>query len=57
MTQERLSEMLNVTNSTVSNYEKGVSFPEFQTLLKLADYFQVNLDLLVFGNVGYFAAY
>lgn len=45
--QKELASYLNVSIGTVSNYEKGVHFPDLITLCKLADYFGVTTDYLL----------
>ena len=47
LTQEQLANMLNGKKSLVSNYENGYSTPNIETLIKLADIFQISLDELV----------
>lgn len=49
LTQQRLAEMLNTTKGTISNYETGYSTPDYETLQKLADIFNVTTDYL-FGR-------
>ena len=49
--QKDIAQLLNVVVSTVSKYELGKSFPEHDGLVKLADYYQVNLDYL-FGRTS-----
>lgn len=51
VTQEQLAEQLDVSRQSVSKWESGQSFPEMDTLLKLCDLYDVNLDLLLRGNV------
>ena len=46
-TQEQLGEMLNVSGATVNRYEKGLRNPDPETLLKLADIFDISLDYLL----------
>lgn len=50
ITQSELASYLNVKPQTISMYCSGKSFPEFQTLIKLAEYFEVSLDYLVTGK-------
>lgn len=50
MTQEQLANMLNGKKSLVSNYENGYSVPDIETLIKLADIFEISLDELVGRN-------
>lgn len=47
--QADIADLLNVVSSTVSKYERGKSFPEHDGLIKLADFYNVNLDYL-FGR-------
>lgn len=47
MTQKELANILHVSIGTISNYEKGVHFPDVEKLLNLADYFQVTTDYLL----------
>lgn len=50
MTQEQLAEQLQVSRQSVSKWESGLSFPEMDTLLKLCDLFQTDLDTLLRGD-------
>lgn len=45
--QKELAIYLNVTISTISNYENGVHLPDLNTLCLLADYFEVTTDYLL----------
>lgn len=45
-TQEFLADYLNVTRPAIGNYEKGINEPPLQTLVKLADLYQISLDWL-----------
>lgn len=47
LTQQKLAEMLNTTNATISNYETGASTPDYETLIKLSDIFNVTTDYLL----------
>ena len=47
LTQEKLANLLNGKKSLVSNYENGYSTPDIETLIKLADIFNVSLDELI----------
>lgn len=50
-TQEQLAETLEVSRQSVSKWESGQSFPEMETLLRLCDLYQVDLDTLLRGSV------
>jgi len=47
ITQQQLSNALNISRATIGMYEIGKRDPEIDTLIKLADYFNVTLDFLV----------
>lgn len=45
--QKELATFLNLSIGTVSNYEKGVHYPDLNTLCKIADFFGVTTDYLL----------
>lgn len=45
--QKELASYLKVSIGTISNYEKGIHYPDLATLCKLADYFGVTTDFLL----------
>ena len=47
LSQEELAVKLNVVRQTVSKWEQGQSYPDFQRLVMLSDYFDMTLDELV----------
>ena len=51
VTQEQLAEQLSVSRQSVSKWEGGQSFPEMDTLLRICDLYDVNLDTLLRGSV------
>jgi len=56
MSQEELAEKLSVTKQTVSNIERGVRYPTFEALGKIADIFEAGpMDL--FGTLKEIAVY
>ncbi len=42
-----LAENIGVSRPAISQFEHGVNFPHVNTLVALADYFDVSLDYLV----------
>lgn len=44
--QNRLAELLNVDPRVYNRWEKGLSTPHFETVVKIADILQVSLDEL-----------
>lgn len=47
LTQPDLGGVINISQSNVSRYEKGLSFPSVETLYLIADYFDTSIDYLV----------
>ena len=47
ISQAELGRAIFVSGGTISNYEKGVHFPDVEKLLLLADYFNVTTDYLL----------
>lgn len=47
MTQQTLSERLNVTKATVSSYETGVRLPSYDVLIKISYIYHVSIDYLL----------
>lgn len=45
--QKELADHLNVSISTISNYENNIHFPDPDMLCKFADYFQVSIDYIL----------
>ena len=45
--QEDIAEQLGVTKQTISNWEKGKRTPDIDSLIKLANIYQVTLDSLI----------
>ena len=52
VTQEQLAERLDVSRQSVSKWESGSAYPEMDTLLKLCDIFQIDLDTLLRGDAA-----
>lgn len=46
LTQNELAGILGVSKSTMSNYERNISTPDPDTIIKLASYFNVSVDYL-----------
>lgn len=57
-TQEELAARLHVSRQTISKWENGISAPDADTLIRMAELFQVTVEELlgaVFGFVNYHA--
>lgn len=47
LSQRKLGEVLDVCNQTVSFWETGSREPDLDTLVKIADFFEVSVDFLL----------
>ncbi len=47
MSQEKLAEHLNIAPQSVSKWERGEAYPDITTLIPLAEFFDVSLDILM----------
>lgn len=47
LSQEELGNELGVSRQTVSKWELGQSYPDFQKLVLLSDFFDISLDKLI----------
>lgn len=47
LSQEQLAAQLGVTRQTVANWEKGKTYPDIGSLMKLSDLYHVSLDELL----------
>ena len=47
LSQKKLAKDLNVDQRSISNWEKGVREPDFNTLIQIAKYFDVKTDYLL----------
>ena len=50
ITQKELAAKLSITPSALGNYVQNTREPDYHTLIKIADYFQVSTDCLLGHN-------
>ena len=50
MTQKELAEALGFTPAALGNYIRNVREPDYNTLIKIAEYFHVSVDTLLNHN-------
>lgn len=50
LTQEQVAKMLGLDYSTISKYENNHSEPDNETLAKMAEMYNVNVDYLITGR-------
>ena len=51
LSQEELADRIFVTRQTLSNWENDKTYPDINSLLRLAELFRVSLDELVKGDI------
>ncbi|MGD6931860.1 helix-turn-helix domain-containing protein [Bacillus thuringiensis] len=47
ITQEELAQSLQLSESTIGMYERNERQPDYNTLIRIADYFNVSTDFLL----------
>ncbi len=47
LTQYEIADYLNLKRTTYANYESGTREPDYETLLKISDFFDVSIDYLL----------
>ena len=47
LTQTQMAKQLETSQCTYCNYEKGKTQPDIQTLIKIANYFNITIDYLL----------
>lgn len=47
MTQEDLAKRLGVKYPAVSKWERGMAYPSMNTVIKMAELFQVSMDVVL----------
>ncbi len=50
MTQAELGTKLNVTYQAVSKWERGESYPDFETMVRIAEIFRVNVEYFSYNG-------
>lgn len=50
LTQEQLSEILGVTNRSISRWENGVNMPDFDLVIEITKYFDVKIEEFLDGE-------
>lgn len=50
LTQEQVSEEIQVSRQTISNWENEKSFPDIISVIKLSDLYNISLDRLLKGD-------
>ncbi|MCK5368283.1 MAG: helix-turn-helix transcriptional regulator [Cyclobacteriaceae bacterium] len=45
-----LAEKIDISHSSLDHYEKGMVFPNLRSAIKIAEYFKIPIDYLVYGK-------
>lgn len=53
LTQQQLADKLGISRVNYTRYETNASSPDFQTLVAIADFYDVSLDV-IFGRKEFF---
>ena len=53
LSQSELAKIIGVSQKSISDYEIGKTQPDYETLIKLADYFHTTIDNLLGHQVPY----
>lgn len=52
LSQQELADLINATDGTISNYEKGVAFPRWDTMRRLCDILDVEPNYLFWDELS-----
>ncbi|WEV58177.1 helix-turn-helix domain-containing protein [Ligilactobacillus acidipiscis] len=52
LTQQDIAIKMHVSRQTISSWERGNSYPDIDSLIKLSDYYRVSLDILLKEDTG-----
>lgn len=47
LSQQKLADILHVSQQSVYKYENNITSPDIETLIRMADYFNTSVDYLV----------
>ena len=47
LSQQKLADILHISQQSVYKYENGVTTPDFETLMRMADFFDTSIDYLI----------
>lgn len=51
MTQKQFAQELDITPAALGNYIRNVREPDYHTLIRIADFFNVSIDFLLNHNI------
>lgn len=51
MTQKQIAVMMNISDKTISKWERGLGYPDVSLLGELSKIFEVNIEKILAGNL------
>lgn len=51
LTQKQLADAMNISDKTISKWERGLGFPDVSLLHELSDIFSVNIERILLGKL------
>lgn len=52
ITQKQLADMMNISDRTISKWERGLGIPDVSLLSDIADIFHINIETLLSGEIS-----
>jgi len=49
--QDALSEVIGLSRASISQFEKGENYPSIETIVSIANFFNVSIDYIVLGKL------
>lgn len=53
VSQQQLADVIGTTQQSINKYENHSTEPDLDTLIKIADYFQVSVDFLIGHSMNF----
>lgn len=57
VSQEEAAQQLGVKRTSLTGYEKGTSYPSYMVLVKISNYYNISLDILLKEDLTSFSEY
>lgn len=51
LTQKQLADAMNISDKTISKWERGLGFPDVSLLHELSDIFSINIEKIILGRL------
>lgn len=47
LSQQKLADILHISQQSIYKYENGITTPDLETLIRMADFFNTSIDYLI----------